>query len=235
MRLTDHNKILHMSWQCYWHEVCKILLWSAKYVMNKSITNFHWISNSIEISFVGWAPDLETHKRRPTLQRFDMSVMASQITATVCSTACSGIHQRKHQSSAILARLWGEPPVTDGFPSQRGSNAENVSMSWPRHDIWPSLLSYWVSIVIISKKIDHVIRGPYFIYLNGELHILGNICLYIIYVCFLCKNSLPCQYVANVCSEGKNIYLFAELFWSKIDFMDNKQIISGRHWPTYSL
>ena len=34
-----------------------------------------------------------------------MSAMASQITciSTVCSVACSGAHQRKHQSSALLA------------------------------------------------------------------------------------------------------------------------------------
>ena len=29
--------------------------------------------------------------------------------------------------------LWGIPPVTGGFPSQRASNAENVSISWRHH------------------------------------------------------------------------------------------------------
>ena len=37
---TNHRKILHMSQQCYCRDMCKILLWSAKYVMNKSITKF---------------------------------------------------------------------------------------------------------------------------------------------------------------------------------------------------
>ena len=52
MYSTDHNIILHMLQQCYSHDVCKILLWSADHIMNKSITKFHWISNSIEISLV---------------------------------------------------------------------------------------------------------------------------------------------------------------------------------------
>ena len=53
---TIQSKILHTSRQCYCREVCKILLWSAQYVMNKSITNFHWISNSIKILLVGRVP-----------------------------------------------------------------------------------------------------------------------------------------------------------------------------------
>ena len=34
--------------------------------------------------------------------------------------------------------LWEEPPVTGGFPSQRISNAQNISISWRHHDdyIW---------------------------------------------------------------------------------------------------
>ena len=55
---TDHNKILHMSQQYYCHDMCKISLWLAKYVMNKSISKFHWILNSIEILLVGQAPGI---------------------------------------------------------------------------------------------------------------------------------------------------------------------------------
>ena len=36
---------------------------------------------------------------------------------------------RKYQSSVLLAIKEGNPPVTSGFPSQRASNAENVSTS----------------------------------------------------------------------------------------------------------
>ena len=38
---NDHNEILHTARQCYYLDMRK-LLWSAEYVMNKSITKFHW-------------------------------------------------------------------------------------------------------------------------------------------------------------------------------------------------
>ena len=62
-----------------------------------------------------------------------MSAITSQITSVsiVCSNVCSGVDQRKRQNSASLAFVRGihRWPV---FPSQRGSNAENVSI-WCRH------------------------------------------------------------------------------------------------------
>ena len=56
-----------------------------------------------------------------------MTTMASQITSftVVYSTVYSDADQRKHQSSASLA-----------FPTQRASNAENVSIWW-RHHVVP--------------------------------------------------------------------------------------------------
>ena len=48
---TDRNEILHTS-----RQLRKISLWSAEYVLNKSIANFGQISNSIEISLVGRVP-----------------------------------------------------------------------------------------------------------------------------------------------------------------------------------
>ena len=65
-----------------------------------------------------------------------LSVMVSLVTGVsiVYSTVCSGADQRKHQSSASLAFV-GNPPVTDGFTSQRASNVENVSISWRHHAI----------------------------------------------------------------------------------------------------
>ena len=57
-----------------------------------------------------------------------MTAKVSQITGVsiVCSTICSGADQRKHQSSASLA-------FARGIPSQRASNAENVSILWRPH------------------------------------------------------------------------------------------------------
>ena len=46
-----------MSRQLHCRDTHKISLWSVEYILNQSTANFGWISNSIEISFVGQAPD----------------------------------------------------------------------------------------------------------------------------------------------------------------------------------
>ena len=61
-----------------------------------------------------------------------MAAMASQVTgiSIVCSIVCSGADQRKH----VTGLCEGNPPMTDGFPSQRAtSNAENISFWWSPH------------------------------------------------------------------------------------------------------
>ena len=60
-----------------------------------------------------------------------MSVMMSHITGVsiVCSTVCSGADQRKHQKLLVTGLC--------GFPSQRASMAENVSIWWRHHvSVW---------------------------------------------------------------------------------------------------
>ena len=62
-----------------------------------------------------------------TVNNVTMGAMASQITSVliVCSTVCSGAHQRKHIKLRVTDLGEGNPPITDGgFPSQRASNAE---------------------------------------------------------------------------------------------------------------
>ena len=59
---TDHNEILHTSRQLHCRDMCKFSLWLAEYVMNKSITKFHW--NSIGIWLVGMVPG---HPNQPDL------------------------------------------------------------------------------------------------------------------------------------------------------------------------
>ena len=63
--LPDHNEILHTSWQLHCHDMCKISLWSVEYILNQGTANFGRISNSIEISFVGWAPDQYMYSPKP--------------------------------------------------------------------------------------------------------------------------------------------------------------------------
>ena len=66
-----------------------------------------------------------------------MGVMVSQITSIsiVDSTIYSGTDKNKnHQSTASLAFVSViHQPVTRKFPSQRVSNAENVSIWWCHH------------------------------------------------------------------------------------------------------
>ena len=62
--------------------------------------------------------------------------MPLQITgnSNVCSSACSGLHHMRQQSSTALALCQGHSPVTGGFTSQSASNEESVSMSWHLHE-----------------------------------------------------------------------------------------------------
>ena len=73
-----------------------------------------------------------------------MGAMASQITSLtiVYSTVYSGADERKHQSSASLAVVWG---IHRGeFPAQRASNAENVSIWWRHHEKMTIIFLVWV-------------------------------------------------------------------------------------------
>ena len=58
-----------------------------------------------------------------------MSIMASQMTCN--SLVCSSYQTKRWEKnqSWLLVLYEGNPPVTDGFPSQRASNMESVFMS----------------------------------------------------------------------------------------------------------
>ena len=78
-----------------------------------------------------------------------MSVIASQITSLtiVYLTVNSGADQRKHQSSASVAYVWG----IAGDRWQRASNAENVSIWWRHHGsliTWSRLLQCHLQILL---------------------------------------------------------------------------------------
>ena len=71
------------------------------------------------------------------------TTMASQITSitVVYSTVYSDVDQRKHQSSASQASVWGIH-ATGEFPAQRASYSENVPIWW-RHHVSVFSVSYW--------------------------------------------------------------------------------------------
>ena len=45
-----------------------------------------------------------------------------------------GLTPKKITGSTLLALCMWNPPVTDGFPTQKASNAERVAVPWRRHD-----------------------------------------------------------------------------------------------------
>ena len=53
----------HVLWTCHSSDMCKILLWSAKHILNQSTSKCHWILNLIEILLVpvGGVPDILRH------------------------------------------------------------------------------------------------------------------------------------------------------------------------------
>ena len=77
----------------------------------------------------------ETRYRLNCITGSQLGPIAPQITSLmiVYSTIYSDADQRKHQSSASLAFVWG----IHRDPVQMASNAENVSIRWRHHDsLW---------------------------------------------------------------------------------------------------
>ena len=74
-------------------------------------------------------------KNRPHYSDVIIGAIPSQITSLtiVYATVYSNAYQRKHQSSASLAFVGGNSPVTGEFPAQMASNAKNVSIWWRHH------------------------------------------------------------------------------------------------------
>ena len=105
-----------------------------------------------------------------------MDSIAYQITSLtiVYSSVHSGTDQRKHQSSASLAFVWENSPVTGEFPAQMASNAENVSIWWRHHDnrIYRHVVEGWFDI-------SGNMQWLYDIYLN-----VFDICIYCIHILF---------------------------------------------------
>ena len=90
-----------------------------------------------------WEPAMNnfpqcTHNTHPIARpqgqgmRCSLYGRCSHYVSIVRATVCSGADQRKHQTPRHWP-LWGKPPVTGGFPSQRAINTENVSFRWRHH------------------------------------------------------------------------------------------------------
>ena len=90
-----------------------------------------------------------------------MGEMASRITSLsiVYLIVYSGADQRKHQSSASLAFVWGihRGPGTGEFPAQMASNAENVSIWW-RHRGYMLTIVHTNSTVYVIENVCKINR-----------------------------------------------------------------------------
>ena len=145
-----------MNWVnhvCWTQSFDKTLLWSHN--EHDSVSNhqrLYCLLNWIElIMFVEHSPLIKHYCE------VIMSTIASQTTSVsiVYSTVCSYADQRKHQSSALLALCTGNSPVTDEFPAQRASNAENVSIWWCHHEnanMCQHTIGAYVSVEIVVPK-----------------------------------------------------------------------------------
>ena len=63
---------------------------------------------------------------------------------TVPSIVGSNAYWSADQRNTEILRhwpLWGKPPVTDGFPSQRANNKENVPFWWRHHVVQ----THWIN------------------------------------------------------------------------------------------
>ena len=86
-----------------------------------------------------------------------IGAMASQMTSLtiVYSTVYSGADQRTSKL-CVTGLCAGNSPVTDEFPAQMASNAENVSIWWRHHYIFVccQLQSSWVLLKMYSRETD---------------------------------------------------------------------------------
>ena len=106
--------------------------------------------------------NLKYHKNQDSTHYNDiiMSVMVSQITGVsiVCSIVCSGVDQRKYQSSASLAfvRRIHQWPVDS---PHKGPVTENVSIWW-RHHVQST--DWWILQVFFQKNANLDLVGLWY-------------------------------------------------------------------------
>ena len=113
-----------------------------------------------------------------------MDAMASQITSIsrVYSAVCSGVYQRKHQSSSLA---FVREIHRSTMNSPRSSNAENVSIWWRHHETGIRVLDgdYRNQIIHASHAMQEV---PEIIHDGTELprsRLLVNVtCMTIVYI-----------------------------------------------------
>ena len=121
-----------------------------------------------------------------------MGAMASQITSLpiVYSTVYSSTVQRKHQSSASLAFVWGIHRWPVNSPHKKTSNAENVSI-WRRHPelrkynsshLWQKFVWTWNNVIMRCIWIKSIQRALGLYDLHCSTYIWHFTSIYMVYV-----------------------------------------------------
>ena len=131
----------------YIHHIC----YHGKNIQVTSFSNYE--TSEIRQTRIEYGP-LDNNKN---YQYSDiiMSSMASQITgfSIVHSTGCSCVDKKK-SNLRVTGLCVGNSPVTGEFPTQRASNAENVSIWWFHHVLikMPLMFSFKESSSDMSSK-----------------------------------------------------------------------------------
>ena len=121
---TVHKQTRNVCWRPRYLQMAQRLTNPGQYQVHCSLTWWmYFLCGFLCVSVISHYSDVT------------MTVVASLITSAsiVYSAVCSGIDQRKHQSSSSLAFV--REFRTGEFPAQKTSNAENVSILWRHHGI----------------------------------------------------------------------------------------------------
>ena len=133
------NRSVLPQWR--WHRFSiHCLLWCIPYVL--------WCTQGTScytecLVHPFYSPDVRPHKegrKHKSITHYNdvrMSAVVSQTTSltTVYSTVYSRRRSKKKSKLCVTDLCEGNSPVTDEFPAQRASNAENVSIWWRHHVI----------------------------------------------------------------------------------------------------
>ena len=111
-----------------------------------------WRSNSIQLSYVHVItyPYLKPDAGSSNLCSLQWRHDKHGGLMIVYSTVFSRCRSKKTSKLSVIGLCKGNSPVTDDFPAQRASNAENVSIWW-RHSVVLSVWGYWKNPILRKR------------------------------------------------------------------------------------
>ena len=143
LHLNNSRLVLHLSlpnplkpvvsreWRCSWSSADR---WCSNY-----ISVIHKFIAYLGVAYirgltVSCNKNIQLYTHDPS-QWYHLIIMPSEIANNSAALNRFFRHSANKTSKLnITGPLWGESTITGGFPSQRHSNAENISMSWSHHE-----------------------------------------------------------------------------------------------------